>query len=108
MNPVLQHMGKYDTETQALFMELRGLILACADETAEERMWAGLPSYYVEKRFVRLLPFRGYVNIEASALANYAGALTEYKFTPKGMMKVQTGQQIPADILKTVFAETLL
>lgn len=33
----------------------------------EEVLWAKLPSYYVGKSFVRLIPFKDHINIEAQA-----------------------------------------
>ena len=33
--------------------------------------------------------------------------LTDYKITPKGMLQIFVNQDIPADILKQIFPETL-
>ena len=41
-------------------------------------------------------------------VAEYKDALTEYKVTPKGILQIFIKQDIPADVLKKMFAETLV
>lgn len=67
----------------------------------------GLPSYYAGEKFVRIIPFKDHINVEAAALINYRAQLFDYKFTPKNMLQIFVGQAVPADVLKKVFTETL-
>lgn len=70
-------------------------------------MWAKIPSYYVGKSFVRLIPFKDHINVEAFFILNHKEELTGYKITPKGMLQIFLKQDIPAEVLRKIFAETL-
>ncbi|MBP0956277.1 MAG: hypothetical protein J5997_02805 [Oscillospiraceae bacterium] len=70
-------------------------------------MWAKIPSYYVGKSFVRLIPFKDHINIEAQAVIQHKEGLSGYKITPKGMLQMFLKQDIPYEVLKQIFAETL-
>ena len=70
-------------------------------------MWAKLPSYYAGDSFVRLIPFKDHINVEAKAVSEYKDALTGYKITPKGMLQIFLKQDIPFDTLKQIFSDTL-
>ena len=104
---VKEYIEKYPTEIVALFSELRQLIYDSASTEPNETLWAKLPSYYVGESFVRLIPFKDHINIEATAIAEHKENLTGYKITPKGMLQIFLKQGIPTDILKKIFAETL-
>ena len=97
---------KYSAEIRDLFSRLNDLVFV-AVPTVEARLWAGLPSYYVGEKFVRLIPFKDHINIEAAALVNHKAQLSDYKFTPKNMLQINIGQAIPSEILTKVFCETL-
>lgn len=70
-------------------------------------MWAKIPSYYVGKSFVRLIPFKDHINIEAQAVIQHKEGLSGYKITPKVMLQIFLKQDIPYEALKQIFAETL-
>lgn len=70
-------------------------------------MWTKIPSYYVGKSFVRLIPFKDHINIEAQAVIQHKEELSGYKITPKGMLQMFLKQDIPYEVLKQIFAETL-
>lgn len=70
-------------------------------------MWAKLPSYYVGEHFVRLIPFKDHINIEAKQIVYHKDKLTGYKITPKGMLQIYPNQNIPHDMLMKIFYETL-
>ena len=70
-------------------------------------MWAKLPSYCIGDSFVRLIPFKDHINIEAKAVSEYKEALSGYKVTPKGMLQIFLGQDVPVDVLKQIFTHTL-
>ena len=101
-----EKMSNYPQEIRDLFSRLNDLVFAVVP-TGEVRLWAGLPSYYVVEKFVRLIPFKDHINIEAVALINHKAQLSDYKFTPKNMLQINIGQEIPSEILTKVFAETL-
>ena len=46
--------------------------------------------------------------IEAKAVPEYTDSLVGYKVTPKGMLQIFLKQDIPVDVLKRIFAETLI
>ncbi len=104
---VQEYLNRYPDEIVRLFCELRTLIFDSVSLEPQETLWAKLPSYSVGKSFVRLIPFKDHINVEAKAISAHKDALTGYKTTPKGMLQVFLNQTIPADILKQIFAETL-
>lgn len=101
------YLEKFSAEITDLFAQLRAVVFDCFCGSIEEKLWAKLPSYYNGENFVRLIPFKDHINIEAAGLAEFAGALSEYKFTPKGMMQISPKQAIPKEILKAAFEKTL-
>lgn len=105
---ILSCLENFNGQTKQRFGELYGLICTAAPDKIEEKLWAGLPSFYAGKNFVRLIPFKNHVNIEAKAVALHKGELSGYKLTPKGMLQIFHDRPIPVEILKTVFRESLI
>ena len=103
---ITEYLAKFSEETVALFTALRELILEI-QPSAEEKLWAKLPSYYVGESFVRLIAFKDHINVEAKAIPQFAEELSGYKITPKGMLQIYSKDQIPCETLKKAFAETL-
>lgn len=101
------YLEKYPEEIADTFTALRKLIYNSVSADIEETMWAKLPSYYSGEKFVRLIPFKDHINIEASAVVTHKSELKGYKITPKGMLQISLKQNIPDDILLQIFAETL-
>ena len=101
------YLEKYPAEIADMFLALRRLVYDSAPSDLTETMWARLPSYCAGEKFVRLIPFKDHINIEARAVVQHRDALSGCKITPKGMLQVFVGQQIPEDVLKRFFAETL-
>ena len=104
---VKDYVGKYSSEIIDMYNNLRQLIFESALCEPEETMWAKLPSYYVGESVVRLIPFKDHINIEAKAIILHKDELTGYKITPKGMLQIYLKQDIPYDVLKQIFTETL-
>lgn len=104
---VKEYIEKYPSEIIDLFNHLRQLIWDSISSEPEEMLWAKLPSYYVGERFVRLIPFKDHINIEALAVIQHKEELSGYKVTPKGMLQIFVNQQIPTEVLMRIFAETL-
>ncbi len=83
------------------------LIYDSVSDKVEVKLWAKLPSYYVGDSYVRLIPFKDHINIEALAVVQFKEVLNDYKITPKGMLQIFINQDIPSDILKQIMIETL-
>lgn len=104
---ISEYIGKFSNEIIELYGVLRTLIFESASSAPQETMWAHLPSYYAGENFVRLIPFKDHISVEAAAVPAHREALAGCKITPKGMLQIYQGQEIPAEILKRIFAETL-
>lgn len=107
MSGVNELMEKYPDKIKELFAELRKVILESCDTDIEEKLWARLPSYYAGEHFVRLIPFKDHINVEAAAVSGHKEELKSYKITPKGMLQISPEQDIPGGTLKRIFSETL-
>lgn len=105
---VREYLDKYPTEIKDLYMSLRTLIMNASSHQVEEELWAKLPSYYVGENFVRLIPFKDHINVEAEAVMQHKEELKGFKITPKGMLQIYLNQDIPSDLLDKIFRETLL
>ena len=104
---VKEYLKKYPREVIEMHNALRQLIYDSVSDEPEESLWAKLSSYYLGKSFVRLIPFKDHINIEAETVSEYKDELEGYKVTPKGMLQIFIKQEIPVDVLKRIFAETL-
>ncbi|MGN0488368.1 MAG: DUF1801 domain-containing protein [Ruminococcus sp.] len=101
------YIEKYPSDIINMYNNLRKMIFDSVSWEPEETLWAKLPSYYVGESFVRLIPFKDHINIEAQAVTQHKEELACYKITPKGMLQIYLKQDIPYDVLKQIFAETL-
>lgn len=101
------YLANYPEEIVTLFRTLRQLILESAPGPVEEKLWAKLPSYYAGARFIRLIPFKDHINVEAAAIPLHAADFVSCKLTPKCMLQLRPGQQYPQPLLAQAFHETL-
>jgi uncharacterized protein YdhG (YjbR/CyaY superfamily) len=85
---------------------LYGLIYESTSQNIDEKLWAKLPSFYVNDNFVRIIPFKDHINIEAKTVVLHRNELSEYKITPKGMLQIFHNQQVPCELLKIIFKES--
>lgn len=108
LKEIEQYLEKYPEEIVMLFMKIRDVVFSIEDIFVEEKMWAKLPSYYYGEKFVRIIPFKDHINIEADGLAKHASEFEGCKITPKGMLQIQINQIISFDVLKTVFSDTYM
>ena len=104
---VKDYIDKYPNEIIDMYNNLRQVIFDSVSCELKETLWAKIPSYYAGESFVRLIPFKDHINIEAQAVTWHKEELAGYKITPKGMMQIYLKQDIPYEVLKQVFAETL-
>mgnify|MGYP003305826881 FL=1 len=104
---VKEYIDKYPNNIIEMYNTLRKLIFDSVSSEPQETMWAKLPTYYVGESFVRLIPFKDHINIEAKAVLANMEMLSGYKVTPKGMLQIFLKQDIPADVLRKIFVETL-
>ena len=108
MNQAIQtYLATHDAATQARFNQLYQLILESAPREIEESLWARLPTFACGKNFVRLIPFKDHINVEARAILAYRGQLAGWNITPKGMLQIGHQQEIPAALLIQIFRATL-
>lgn len=105
---IKEYIEKYPSDIIDIYNTLRKLIYDSPTSEPQETMWAKIPSYYVGESFVRLIPFKDHINIEAKAVSEYIDSLVGYKVTPKGMLQIFLKQEIPVDVLSRIFAETLV
>ena len=104
---VKNYVDKYPSEIIDMYNDLRKIIFDSVSCELEETIWAKLPSYYVGESFVRLIPFKDHINVESKAVIQHEEELARYKITPKGMVQIYLKQDIPYEVLKQIFAETL-
>ncbi|MBR2717979.1 MAG: DUF1801 domain-containing protein, partial [Clostridia bacterium] len=81
---VKEYIDKYPNNIIEMYNTLRKLIFDSVSSEPQETMWAKLPTYYVGESFVRLIPFKDHINIEAKAVLANTEMLSGYKVTPKG------------------------
>lgn len=105
---VKEYLAKFPCEITDLFGILRSLIYDSVSVQPEEILWAKLPSYYVGDSFVRLIAFKDHINIEAKGVLEHKDELKDYKITPKGMLQVYVKQELPSEVLKRIFSQTLI
>ncbi len=62
---VKDYIEKYPSEIIELYNNLRQMIWDSVSCEPEETLWAKLPTYSVGEAFVRLIPFKDHINVEA-------------------------------------------
>ncbi len=90
-----------------MFMILRGIVFSCLETKPEEKLCDKIPSYYIGNQFVRLIPSKHHIRIEAAALLQHKKELTGYKITTKGLLQIYPDQDIPKEVLRKIFSDTL-
>ena len=93
-------------EIRELYLTIRSLILAQAGIPLIEKLWSNLPTFTDGEHFIRVIPFKDHLNIEAKAIQNYSDELKDFKMTPKGMLQIGIKQRIPEEILIRIIIET--
>ncbi len=104
---IYNYFGTLNEETKQRFQQLYNLIYENTSCTIEEKMWAKLPSFYNHDNFIRIVPFKDHINIEARAAVLYKEELSAYKFTPKGMLQIFHSQPVPEKLLIAIINESL-
>lgn len=102
-----KQIAGFDDAVQQRFLILCDLVLAVSQGMAQEKLWAKLPSFYMGERFVRIIPFRDHINLEAAAVTAHIADLSEYRVTPKGMLQLYQHQPLPMEMLKIIIKESL-
>ena len=65
---IYNYLEKFEKQTKQRFYELYKLIYESTSQNIDERLWAKLPSFYVNNNYVRFIPFKDHVNIEAKTI----------------------------------------
>lgn len=102
---ILDYLDKFEDDTKERFIMIYKILCESTVETINERLWAKLPSYYVGDKFVRIIPFKDHLNLEAKTISLHMDELREYKITPKGMLQIFHNENIPYELLKVIFNE---
>lgn len=108
LQEIAQYLEKYPEEIVLLFLKIREVVFSIEDISIEEKMWAKLPSYYYGDKFLRIIPFKDHINIEAEGFVRHANDFEGCKFTSKGMLQIKTNYVVDFEKLKIVFSETLI
>lgn len=103
---IINYLEKFEEETKEKFSILFQLIYESTSQNIEEKLWSKIPSFYVDGNFVRLIPFKDHINVEAKAVTLYRDQLSGYKLTPKGMLQIFHKDEIPTEILKAIIKDT--
>jgi len=104
---IVKFLEPFDEHTRQRFKILYDLILESTSQVVEEKLWAKLPSIYCGNNYVRLIPFKDHINIEAKGIMAYQDKLEGYRFTPKGMLQIGHKQEIPGETLRLIFKDSL-
>jgi uncharacterized protein YdhG (YjbR/CyaY superfamily) len=104
---VQDYISQYNKEIQMYFTEIREVVFKSVVCDINEKLWAKLPSYYAGDKFVRIIPFKDHINIEAIEITKYRKQLSQFNITPKGMLQIYLNQDIPYNVLQLIFNETL-
>lgn len=102
---ILDYLDKFEDDTKERFIMIYKILCESTVETINERLWAKLPSYYVGDKFVRIIPFKDHLNLEAKTISLHMDELREYKITRKGMLQIFHNENIPYELLKVIFNE---
>ncbi len=105
---IRNHLEKYPPQIISLYENIRQILYDSIPQEPNETLWAKLPSYYAGESFVRIIPFRDHINIEAKAVTDHTEELSGYKITPKGMLQIYLTNDIPHEVLQKIFYETLI
>ena len=103
---ISNYLENFEEQTKQRFSMLYKLIYESTSQNINEELWAKLPSFYVDNNFVRLIPFKDHINVEARSVIYHKEELSEYKITPKGMLQIFHNQQVPSELLKVIFKES--
>ena len=100
---IIKYIENFDDVTRQRFCMLYELIYESTPFKIDERVWAKLPSFYVGNEFIRVIPFKDHLNIEAKAILSHNHELSGYKVTPNGKLQIFNNQNIPDRIHKVIF-----
>lgn len=103
---ISNYINSFDLDTKHRFNELYDLINQCAPDGYYEKLWAKIPSFYYGEQFIRLIPFKDHINVDAKAVLLYKDLLRGYTITPKGMLQIYHSEPIPYDAMKKIIEES--
>lgn len=104
---IYNYLDNFQELTKERFNIIYNLIYESTSEEVNEKLWAKLPTFYVDDNFIRIIPFKDHINIEAKAILTHKEALSEYRITPKGMLQIFHNEEVPYQLLKIIFKESL-
>lgn len=103
---ISKYIDKFEGTTKERIVIIRDLIHESVP-VIKEKVWARIPSFYIDKNMIQFLAFRDHINIFANQVINNKDALSGYKITDKGTLQIYDNQAIPIEILRKIFIESV-
>lgn len=65
---IYNYLEKFEKQTKQRFCMLYELIYKSTSLNIDEKLWAKLPSFYVDDNYIRIIPFKDHINIEGKTV----------------------------------------
>jgi uncharacterized protein YdhG (YjbR/CyaY superfamily) len=104
---ISKYIDKFEGTKKERLAVIRNLIHESVPEI-KEKIWARIPSFYIEKEMIQILAFKDHINIFANQIINNKDALSKYKITDKGTLQIYDKQDIPMEILEKIFIDSVI
>lgn len=118
MNQSFQKLYEHlPIEAQELLFRIDEILHQSVDQKLDEKIWSKMPMYYSGSRTIILALFSDHINIVSNpaiyksnvthpnAILKHKNLLGDYKITPKGMLQIFVGDEIPKSLLTQIFVE---
>jgi uncharacterized protein YdhG (YjbR/CyaY superfamily) len=104
---ITKYIEQFDGTKKERLEIIRALIHKSVPEI-QEKIWARIPSFYIDKRMIQFLAFKDHVNIFASQIICHKEELRGYKITEKGTLQIYGNQELPEEVLSRIFIESII
>jgi uncharacterized protein YdhG (YjbR/CyaY superfamily) len=102
---ITDYFKQYEDEKRKRLECIRNLIHEEIPEISE-KMWTGVPCFYLEKQYIVIRVFKDHINIFANKIGIYKSVLSGYRITPKEALQIFDNQEIPLEILRKIFSDS--
>lgn len=104
---ISKYIDKFEGTKKERLIIIRDLIHKSVPEI-KEKIWARIPSFYIDKEMIQFLAFKDHINIFANQIISNKDALSGYKVTDKGTLQIYDNQDIPIEILRKIFVDSVI
>lgn len=104
---ISKYIDKFEGTKKERLIIIRHLIHKSVPEI-KEKIWARIPSFYIDKEMIQFLAFKDQINIFANQIISNKDALSGYKVTDKGTLQIYDNQDIPIEILRKIFIDSVI